>query len=137
MPDPPALTLTSSPEDHRQARRATLPPMYTLLRAKRPGDERYLWAGHLYDISMTGMRFELDSALEPGETLQIRAMLPGHEHITVRIEGRVARIHDDEAGPVRMGLMIDRFLGPHDRQKLATYIDQKFAAQPAPMRRAA
>lgn len=135
MSDSPALKFP--PEDHRVARRASLPPMYTLLRAKRPGETRYQWAGHLYDVSMSGMRFELDTALKTGEALQVRAMLPGQEHVTVRIEGRVVRMHDDEAGPVRMGLMIDRFLGPHDRQKLEAYLAGKFAAPVDPLRRAA
>lgn len=111
--------------NERSAPRATLPPMYTLLRAKRPGEDRYRWAGHLYDISMSGMRFEIDTPLKTGEKLQVRAMLPGQEHVTVRIEGHVARMHDDEAGPARMGLIIDRFLGPSDRQKLTDYLTSR------------
>ncbi len=126
--------------NQRSAPRATLPPMYTLLRAKRPGEDRYRWAGHLYDISMSGLRFEIDTPLETGETLQVRAMLPGREHVTVRIEGRVARMHDDEAGPIRMGLIIDRFLGPRDRQKLTAYLTGKLGTadvgEPHPMPKA-
>ncbi len=146
MPEPLAkLTPDTTPaaEDHRAAPRATLPPMYTLLRAKRPGDDRYRWSGHLYDVSMTGMRFELDDALKTGELIQVRAMLPGQDHVTVRIEGRVVRMHDDEAGPVRMGLLIERFLGPHDRAKLADYLTGKIGPhavptqQAPPLRRAA
>lgn len=119
----------SSPDDGRQAPRATLPPMYTLLRAKRPGDETFRWAGHLYDVSMTGMRFELDEALKTGEQLQVRAMLPGQEHVTIRVEGRVARMHEDGPGPVRMGLLIERFLGPHDRRKLTAYLQERLGTQ--------
>lgn len=112
-----------SSADSRAFPRLKLPAMYTLLRAKKPGDDRYGWSGHLYDISMTGIRFELDLPIEPGQTLQVRAMLPGQEHTTVRVEGKVVRIHDDEdAGPVRMGMTIDRFLGPHDRIKLMGYL---------------
>ncbi len=135
-------------DEGRAAPRATLPPMYTLLRAKRPGDDKYPWAGHLYDVSMTGMRFELDEALKTGEQLQVRAMLPGHEHVTIRVEGRVARMHEDGPGPVRMGLLIERFLGPHDRRKLTAYLQHRLgiedvSAKPAtkttdaPLRKAA
>lgn len=134
---------TVKPADEgRTAPRATLPPMYTLLRAKRPGDDKYPWAGHLYDISMTGMRFELDAGLKTGESIQVRAMLPGSEHVTVRIQGRVARMHDEGPGPVRMGLLIERFLGPHDRNKLEAYLQAKLGIDdvqphklPAPAKR--
>ena len=122
--------------------------MYTLLRAKRPGDDAFRWAGHLYDVSMVGMRFELDEPIKTGEQLQVRAMLPGKEHVTIRVEGRVARMHDDEAGPVRMGLLIERFLGPHDRRKLTAYLQDRLGSadvaprqlpkpQAAPLRKAA
>ena len=116
--------MPESAADARAFPRLKLAAMYTLLRAKRPGEECYGWSGHLYDISMTGIRFELDSPLEPGETLQVRAMLPGQEHTTVRVEGRVVRMHDDDEnpGPVRMGMTIDRFLGPNDRDKLVSYL---------------
>jgi hypothetical protein len=130
--------------DSRSAPRASIPAMYTLLRAKRPGQERYPWSGHLYDISMTGIRFELDEALKTGDQLQIRAMLPGTEHITIRVEGRVARMHENGPGPIRMGLLIERFLGPHDRRKLTGYLQEKLgttdvAPKPVatPLRRAA
>ncbi|MEM8782025.1 MAG: PilZ domain-containing protein [Planctomycetota bacterium] len=123
-------------DDGRAAPRAAVPPMYTLLRAKRPGDEQFRWSGHLYDVSMTGMRFELDEPLKTGEQVQVRAMLPGTEHITIRVEGRVARMHEDGPGPVRMGLLIERFLGPHDRRKLTTYLQDRLGTAdvtPKPM----
>ncbi|MEM1097847.1 MAG: PilZ domain-containing protein [Planctomycetota bacterium] len=134
-------------DDARAAPRASVPPMYTLLRAKRPGDERYPWAGHLYDVSMTGMRFELDEPLKTGEQIQLRAMLPGSEHVTIRVEGRVARMHEDGPGPARMGLLIERFLGPHDRRKLTAYLQERLGttevapkavpSENTPLRRAA
>ncbi|MEM1026465.1 MAG: PilZ domain-containing protein [Planctomycetota bacterium] len=125
FPIPATTEAITKADDGRAAPRATVPPMYTLLRAKRPGDERYPWAGHLYDVSMTGMRFELDEPLKTGEQIQLRAMLPGSEHVTIRVEGRVARMHEDGPGPARMGLLIERFLGPHDRRKLTAYLQER------------
>ncbi|MEM7577942.1 MAG: PilZ domain-containing protein [Planctomycetota bacterium] len=135
-------------DDGRTAPRVSVPPMYTLLRAKRPGDDKYPWAGHLYDVSMTGMRFELDEPLKTGEQIQLRAMLPGSEHVTIRVEGRVARMHEDGPGPARMGLLIERFLGPHDRRKLTGYLQERLgtpdvapktspAVEQTPLRKAA
>ena len=63
MSDAPApLKITHA----RHEARLKLPAMYTLLRARRVGDTRYRWTGYIYDISVAGMRFELDKALEPG-----------------------------------------------------------------------
>lgn len=109
-------------EDAREAHRVKLPPMYTLLRVRRPGERRYEWTGHIYDISTSGMRFELDQGFAEGTEMEIRAMLPGKEHIQIRAKGRVVRIHDAEAGPVRMGMAFDAFHRRTDRDRLEAYI---------------
>ncbi len=126
---------TTLASESRQSARLKLPPMYTLVRVRPAGAERYCWTGYIYDISLTGMRFELDAAVEPGTKLEIRAMLPGPAHTAISASGRVIRIHDDDhmPGPVHMGLIFDAF-EEGDQLKLRDYL----AAATAPrMSRAA
>lgn len=121
--------LTSARADTRADVRLRLPAMYTLIRVRPAGAQRYRWTGHIYDISLSGMRFELDSALEPGTAVEVRAMLPGAQHTTIEAAGRIIRLHDDadEPGPVRMGMVIESFATAMDRGKLERYLE---AAQP-------
>ena len=64
--------------EQRSVQRLKLPPMYTLVRVRPAGTQRYCWTGHIYDISAAGMRFDLDQVLESGTIVEVRAMLPGH-----------------------------------------------------------
>lgn len=110
--------------DARQFPRLRLPAMYTLMRVRPQGAERYMWTGYIYDISASGMRFELDTALPPGTTVEFRAMLPGQFHTTFSGAGTVVRLHDDEEekGPMRMGLSINAFARHGDRRRLSDYL---------------
>lgn len=116
--------------EQRTTPRFKLPPMYTLLRARPEGEHHpdrtlgYAWTGHVYDISSSGMRFELDQAVPAGTRLEVRVMLPGHGHHTFRAVGNVVRLHDDaaEPGPMRMGMTFDRFESDTDQQVLAGYL---------------
>ena len=110
--------------DARRTPRLKLPPMYTFLRARPAGTERYCWSGHIYDISASGMRFELDVCVDPGRELEIRAMLPGASDTTITAIGRVVRLHDDsdERGPVRMAMVFSEFAQHRDRLQLDTYL---------------
>jgi c-di-GMP-binding flagellar brake protein YcgR len=115
--------------EQRQSLRVKLPAMYTLIRVRKPGEERYRWTGYIYDISASGMRFELDSEIEPGTPVDVRAMLPGARHTTISATGRIVRRHDDadEPGPVRMGMIFDRFAGLN-RRRLMDYLETVHAA---------
>ena len=70
--------------DQRQHPRIKVPAMYTLIRARVQGSSRYNWTGHIYDVSLGGVRFELDMPIEVGTELEIRGMLPGSGHTTFR-----------------------------------------------------
>lgn len=114
------------PMEARRRPRLKIPPMYTLLRVRRKGTQRYLWTGYIYDVSGSGMRFELDAALEPGAEIEVRAMLPGQQHTTFRAEGRVIRIHDDDQStPCRMGMTFTSFQTEVDRRRLEDYLDDR------------
>lgn len=111
-------------QDARRRPRLKLPAMYTLIRVRPVGAPRFEWSGFIYDISATGMRFELDAAVEPGTRLEIRALLPGTQHVTFQATGTVVRIHDDDnlPGPTRMGLVFDEFRSDDDRLRLDDYL---------------
>jgi len=104
--------------------RLKLPAMYTLLRVRHVGDKRYRWTGHIYDISSTGMRFELDGPLPAGTEVEVRGMLPGSQQTTFHATGRIVRLHDDEeVGPIRMGMTFTKFQHDIDRQRLNIYLN--------------
>ena len=123
----------SSRTDARTAPRLKLPAMYTLARVKPRGDERYRWTGYIYDISASGMRIELDDAVDLGAEVEVRAMLPGANHTSIHVSGHIVRMHDDadEPGPMRMGLTFDRFHHPNDRKRLNDYLRNQGFAQAA------
>lgn len=126
-------------QDQREHPRIKVPAMYTLLRARVLGSSKYTWTGHIYDVSVGGMRFELDMPIEPGTQLELRGMLPGSGHTTFRAIGRVVRVHSDreERGPAILGLKFESFQSPMDRQRLSEYIDTRSQSVATAMRRAA
>ncbi|NJL32049.1 MAG: PilZ domain-containing protein [Phycisphaerales bacterium] len=119
------------PVDARHTPRLRLPAMYTLVRVRPTGYPKFLWTGYIYDISATGMRFELDVVLDPGTDIEVRAMLPGTSQITFDARGKVVRIHDDEPGPCRMGMTFDHFRHHADRRELQNYLEQSQWSQAA------
>jgi len=98
--------------------------MYTHLRARTSADGDYQWDGYIYDISESGIRFELDDAIEPGTNLDVHITLPGKFNAEFDVTGEVVRMHDedDEPGPRRMAMTFKRFDQPTDQQKLSDYL---------------
>ncbi len=118
---------------HAEARRhprLKLPAMYTVLRVKPQGQKRYCWTGFIYDISESGMRFELDDAVEPGTKLEVHVTLPGKLTTQFTARGQVVRQHDEanEPGPQRMALHFDHFKTEADRHHLNNYLVHAHAA---------
>ena len=125
MPQPTAPSASpSNGAEARHAPRLRLPAMYTLVRVKPIDAKRYRWIGHVYDVSATGMRFEIDYPVRPGSEVAVRVMLPGHGGLAFEASGRVVRLHDDDAlpGPQRMGMHFERFASEGDRSKLTRYL---------------
>ena len=121
------------PIDARRAPRVKLSAMYTQVRVRPVGSRRYCWSGHIYDISASGMRFELDATIQPGTEVEIRALLPGSDHPIVTATGRIVRLHGDtdEPGPVRMGMAFDTFARHTDRLRLDAYVARRLRLRPA------
>ena len=120
-------------DDSRRASRIKLPAMYTLVRVRPQGAGRYRWTGFAYDISDSGMRFELDEALPPGSHLDVRVILPGATTTTFHASGRVVRTHDDpdEPGPVRMGMRFESFRLQTYCAHLKSYLTPRLTGQAA------
>ncbi len=112
-------------DDHRAFPRLRIPAMYSLVRVRPAGERLYPHTGHIYDVSLSGMRFELDVPLEPGTAIEVRGVLPGAEHVAFQAAGRVVRFHDEdgEPGPTRMGMHFDHFHSEVDQQRLHRYLD--------------
>lgn len=112
--------------DRRQADRIQLPAPYTAV-AVQPmvaePDHAAELEGHLYDLSQSGVRLELDEELPIGTVVALRLILPGRQPVAIRAVGEVVRCHEDEdAGPIRMGVHFDRFMTKVDQKKLLDYL---------------
>lgn len=113
--------------DRRRHPRYLLPSMYTKVEVRPLASEEYQWSGHAYDISLGGLRFELDHPIEPGTRVAIRVELPGAERLRL-LERRpvyafanVVWLEEedlDHPGPVRMACVFERFVMPGDRERL-------------------
>jgi hypothetical protein len=110
--------------DARRDPRVRVPAMYSDVRARPKGARRYAWAGHVYDISRSGMSFEFDEGLKVGEAIEVRLVLPGLGRTPIRLSGRVVRVEldDDEPGPVRMAMSFATFHRDADSRRLEAYL---------------
>ena len=106
--------------NRRRFERFALPAAYTAV-AVRPMAGRRSLNGHAYDISESGVRFELDRALPLGAAVEIKITLPGPEETerTVAARARVIWVEQDEEepGPVRMAAAFHG-LEAADRERL-------------------
>ena len=129
------MSTLSRPESRHYPRHA-LPAMYTHVRVRAEGEAGFARAGYIYDVSLSGMRFELDQALDPGTQVEARCMLPGQPHVMFTVTGRVVRHHDAEEsmfGPTRLGMVFESFRRSTDRTRLEAYLNQSARpAEPAP-----
>lgn len=104
--------------NRRRYERFATAPMYTPVSVRAPGG--FEQAGHVYDVSEGGVRFELDAALPPGTPIELAVSLPGPVASTVEAAGHVVWTAIDplEPGPVRMAAAFTRFASLADRVRL-------------------
>lgn len=114
--------------DRRRHPRFTVDPMYSAVSVVRRGQRE---EGHVYDVSLSGMRFELDRPARRGSTLDVEVSLPGCED-AIRAKARVVRVFDevDDPGPRRMAVEFETF-SAGSRAILERYLGQKWL-RPAP-----
>jgi hypothetical protein len=113
--------------DRRRHLRYLLPSMYTAIAARRLDDEEFTLQGHAYDISVGGMRFEIDQPIEPGTSIALRIELPGAQSLRpserrpVYVFANVVWVEEedlDQSGPVRMACVFTDFVGADDHDRL-------------------
>ncbi len=139
------MTLTSHGADRRSSTRYTLPAAYTPISVRLLDSARFTCDGHAYNISSSGLRFELDDPIAPGTRIAMRIALPGPEVSVgegaeagpdigpgraVFVFATIVWLLDDpdEPGPVRMGARFDAFGRAGDEQRLTTLIaDGRYA----------
>lgn len=110
--------------NRRAHERFTLTPMYTTVTAIREASPfSGEFEGHAYDISETGIRFELDEPLNTGEAVTLRLTLPC-ESESVSVSGDVVWVNDadDDPGPRRMAVHFRGFHDQADRFRLLNYL---------------
>lgn len=83
--------------------------------------------GHLYDISVTGVRFDLDDPLEEGESIAMEIHLPGIPG-AIKTRGKIIRVYDEDGdqGPKRMAATLGGFDSPEDARRLASVLGSGF-----------
>ena len=89
----------------------------------KPDRPQSAFEGHAYDVSVNGLRFELDEPLEEGTPIEVELHLPGMLK-SIRSTGRVVRVLDDleDAGPQRMALTFRSFSSPLDASRLTKHL---------------
>ena len=115
-------------QTRREFERIRVQPMYAAVTARTgtPDNPLRLQHGHVYDISESGVRIELDDALEPGQIVILQLDLPGAD-AAVEAAASVVWVHDDQddPGPRRMALKFTEFQNRSDRNRLVDYIDRE------------
>lgn len=93
----------------------------------KPNRSHNAFEGHAYDVSLNGLRFELDEPLEEGTPIEVELHLPGLLQ-SIRSTGRVVRVLDEleEAGPQRMAVAFRSFSSPLDASRLTKHLESGF-----------
>ncbi len=99
--------------------------MYAAISVRLLENEAFTIEGHAYDISVGGLRFELDRAIEPGTTVAMQITLPSinDQDIgpgrSVFVFANIVWLEDeDEPGPARMAAVFSNFARAGDEQRL-------------------
>jgi hypothetical protein len=94
-----------------------------------PDVDTRLLDGHAYDVSVSGVRFELDSPLPAGMPVDVELSLPGLVE-PVCASARIVRVfdEDDDPGPRRMAAVFTAFATPADARRLAVHLGSGYFA---------
>ena len=114
--------------NRRRFERFQLPPAYTDIRVRTLDQTEFTHSGHAYDISESGIRFELDEPIAPGTPVAIEIMLPGLDEpwSSDTGPGRAVFVlanliwvnEEDLPGPVRLAAAFTSFARAGDRERL-------------------
>jgi hypothetical protein len=126
----------NEPANRRQAERVGLPAGYTSVALRTLDRDRHTLEGHAYDLSVGGVMFELDKAINPGTPVSIRIDLPRSMLDTgpgrsVFVFGNVVWLDDSDPGPVRMAVAFTRFARAGDEFRIHRVIANAAARRAA------
>lgn len=113
--------MPSNSTERRRFERFSLVPGYTAVEVKAPGGG---WrAGHVYDLSERGVRFDLDEAIAPGTIVEVRLEMPRAAlgpslADDVAFTGEVVWCDADDPVCTRLGVEITAFANAEDRERL-------------------
>ncbi len=109
--------------DRRRFERFTVPPMLSSVQVVR-GPR--CCEGHVYDVGLGGMRFELDAPLPKGAEVSVEFTLPGCAG-AICAKARVVRVFakSDDPGPRRMAVEFESFSDAGEAM-LSRYLGQKW-----------
>jgi len=115
--------------ERRRHQRFDLAGVYLPLAARRLDEDAFTLEGHAYDLSLGGVRFELDQPIEPGSSIALRIDLPGDRvgapaTRSVFVFANIVWLEDeDEPGPMRMAAVFTRFARHTDAEALARCLE--------------
>jgi Tfp pilus assembly protein PilZ len=124
---------TSTSVDRRQHERFRLSPMYSPVTVQHvEGLRMQVLDGHAYDVSESGVRLELDQALQIGERVALLLQIAGEER-GIGITAQVVWVNpeEDDPGPRRMAMRFLTFSAGSDRRRLIDYIRSGLAPSAA------
>jgi len=108
--------------NRRRHERFHVEPGFTPVRVNAGGERM---DGHTYDLSESGLQFELDRAVAPGTHVLIEIELPvplaGSREIVERVIGASAEVvwaDESEPGPARMAAVFTGFANASHRDRL-------------------
>lgn len=113
--------------NRRRHERFGVRPMYAAISVRLRSDPGVDHAGHAYDVSEGGVRFELDAPIPAGTPVDLAVDLPGPVSggdRTVHASGNVVWVSmdPDEPGPVRMAAAFTAFASRRDRDLLLGHL---------------
>ncbi len=99
--------------------------MYSRVRVRFLDSDEFEWEGHAYDVSESGIRFELDRGIETGTQVAIQIDLPhtaierSTERRSVYAFANVVWMEDEDLpGPVKLAAVFTRFAQSGDEELL-------------------
>ena len=111
--------------ERRQYQRYALPSMYTRVTVRLMDEQEFRWEGHAYDVSVGGMRFELDSPIDQATPVVVQIELPGSDPTgdpePVFVAANIVWLEEDDLeqpGPVRMACVFREFARAEDQDRL-------------------
>jgi len=118
-----------TPDDRRRHARFRLATAYTPVSVRPPGSDAFDVEGHAYDLSESGVRFDIDRLLEPGTPVAMQITLPCTDDAdlgpgrAVLVFANLVWVADrEDPGPWRAAAVFTEFARAGDRERLVKHI---------------